>query len=61
VLKANEPPRAFALADLWPPLIATESLAAFEVAERFWDIGTPDRLREFEEIIHDYFANAVSN
>lgn len=51
----------FALADLWPPLIAKGKLAAFAVRERFYDIGTPERLKEFEEKVRDYFPNAVSN
>ncbi len=41
----------FALADLWPRLIAEGSLAAFAVDERFYDIGTMERLAEFEEAI----------
>ncbi len=51
----------FMLADLWPQLIAEKQLAAFPVNERFYDIGTPDRLKEFEEKVRDYFAHAVSN
>ncbi|MEK7355187.1 MAG: hypothetical protein AAB250_01970, partial [Bdellovibrionota bacterium] len=51
----------FLLADLWPPLIATGRLGAFEVRERFYDIGTPDRLKEFEEKVRDYFPNPVSD
>jgi NDP-sugar pyrophosphorylase family protein len=51
----------FQLADLWPPLIAQGRLAAFEVKEKFWDIGTPERLKEFEEKVRDYFPNTVPN
>lgn len=28
--------------------------------ERFYDIGTPERLKEFEEKVHDYFKNTIS-
>lgn len=47
--------RAFALADLWPPLIARGRLGAMPVSERFYDIGTPARLAEFEAAVHRYF------
>ncbi len=50
----------FMLADLWPPLIAAGRLGAFEVNERFYDIGTVDRLREFEEKVRDYFPNSFT-
>ena len=43
----------FMLADLWPPLIAKGKLGAFEVNERFYDIGTIDRLAEFETYIQN--------
>lgn len=55
------PRERFALADLWPPLIERGRLGAFEVQERFYDIGTPERLKEFEEKVRDYFPHAVSN
>jgi MurNAc alpha-1-phosphate uridylyltransferase len=51
----------FMLADLWPSLIEAGQLGAFKVEERFYDIGTPERLREFEEKVRDYFPNAISN
>jgi NDP-sugar pyrophosphorylase family protein len=41
----------FQLADLWPPLIAARRLGAFLVPERFYDIGTPERLMEFETLL----------
>ena len=47
IVEAAEKTR-FALADLWPSLIERKKLGAFDVPERFFDIGTPDRLREFE-------------
>jgi NDP-sugar pyrophosphorylase family protein len=54
-------PRKFALADLWPALLAKGRLGAYDVPERFYDIGTPARLQEFEEKVRDYFPNSVSN
>jgi NDP-sugar pyrophosphorylase family protein len=51
----------FALADLWPGLLAKGRLGAYNVPERFYDIGTPARLQEFEEKVRDYFPNSVSN
>ena len=56
-----ELPRKFALADLWPALLAKGCLGAYNVPERFYDIGTPARLQEFEEKVRDYFPNSVSN
>ncbi len=51
----SRPEGIFALADLWPPLIAEGSLAAFGVDDRFYDIGTMDRLAEFESAIRAGF------
>jgi NDP-sugar pyrophosphorylase family protein len=45
----------FDLETYWPELIAKRMLGAFPVTERFYDIGTPERLKEFEEHVHDYF------
>lgn len=44
----------FALADLWPPLIAKGRLGAFDVPIRFFDIGTPERLAEFEREVRGW-------
>jgi len=60
-LVEGEKRERFMLADLWPPLIASGKLGAFGVHERFYDIGTPDRLKEFEEKVRDYFPNPVSD
>lgn len=60
-LVEGEKREKFMLADLWPPLIASGRLGAFEVRERFYDIGTHDRLQEFEEKVRDYFPNPVSD
>jgi NDP-sugar pyrophosphorylase family protein len=57
----NEARQTFMLADLWPPLIRAGRMAAFKVDERFYDIGTIERLKEFEEKVRDHFPNAVSN
>lgn len=56
----EHPATRFQLADLWPPLIENGRLGAFEVGERFYDIGTPERLKEFEEKVRDYFPHTVS-
>lgn len=51
----------FALADLWPDLVKQQKLGAFAVNERFYDIGTPERLKEFEEKVRDHLAHTLSN
>lgn len=51
----------FALADLWPKLIESKQLGAFRIDERFYDIGTVERLKEFERKLRDYFPNSISN
>jgi NDP-sugar pyrophosphorylase family protein len=50
----------FMLADLWPQLNATGRLGAFDVNERFYDIGTIERLKEFEEKVRDYFPHSFT-
>jgi MurNAc alpha-1-phosphate uridylyltransferase len=50
----------FMLADLWAPLIKTGRMGAFDVQERFYDIGTVERLKEFEEKVRDYFPHPIS-
>ena len=57
----KEPRETFMLADLWPRLIRQGRMAAFQVNERFYDIGTVERLNEFEEKVRDYFPNSVSH
>ncbi len=37
-----------------------QKVFAHPSAERFYDIGTPERLKEFEEKVHDYFKDTVS-
>lgn len=51
----------FMLADLWPALISARKLAAFAVRERFYDIGTIERLKEFEEKVRDYFPHSATH
>ncbi len=58
---AERPLDRFMLADLWVPLIGQKKLGAFDVRERFYDIGTPERLKEFEEKVRDYFPNSLSH
>lgn len=43
---------AYDLADLLHALLARGELSAFEVAERFYEIGTPDSLAETERLLH---------
>lgn len=52
-LVEDAPDGQFMLADLWLPLIKAGRLGAFEVANRFYDIGTIDRLREFETYLKE--------
>lgn len=60
-LVENGPDGKFMLADLWPRLIRDGKLGAIDVRERFYDIGTIERLKEFEEKVRDYFPNPVSH
>jgi NDP-sugar pyrophosphorylase family protein len=41
----------FQLEDVWKPLIVARQLGAFVVRDRFYDIGTPERLAEFEAYV----------
>lgn len=41
------------LADVYADLVARNELAAFEVTQRFYEIGSKDGLREFEEYLND--------
>lgn len=51
----------FQLEQLWTNLIVERKLGAFEVDEKFYDIGTPERLKVFEEKVCDYFKNTFSH
>ena len=50
-----QPQEKFNLEYFWPNLIEQKKLGTFTVHDRFFDIGTPERLKFFEEHIHDYF------
>jgi NDP-sugar pyrophosphorylase family protein len=41
----------YPLEELFPRLIVKEELLAYEVTERFYEIGSPQGLREFTEYI----------
>jgi len=43
----------YSLDSLFPKLIEKEELLAFEVKERFYEIGSPQGLKEFEEYIKE--------
>ncbi|PIU00883.1 MAG: hypothetical protein COT74_02995 [Bdellovibrionales bacterium CG10_big_fil_rev_8_21_14_0_10_45_34] len=43
----------FQLEDLWPELIAKKHLGAYIVNERFYDIGTLERLQDFSRFLSD--------
>ncbi len=45
----------FQLEDLWPNLIAQRKLGAHIDNTKFYDIGTPERLKIFEDMIRDHF------
>ena len=45
----------FSIESLWPGLIEIKGLGSIEMDQRFFDIGTPERLAEFEGVINDYF------
>ncbi len=51
----NGPRGNFDLGQYWPTLIAHGKLGSFEVFDRYFDIGTPERLKTFERHIGDYF------
>lgn len=51
VLKMIPEDQFYSLDDLFPRLIVKEELLAFEVKERFYEIGSPQGLKEFEEYI----------
>lgn len=52
---AEGPTGTFDLGAFWPPLIERKKLGAFTVWDRFFDIGTPERLKTFEKHLKDYF------
>ncbi len=48
MIPANEP---YSLDDLFPRLIEQQELLAFEVNERFYEIGSPRGLKEFAQLV----------
>lgn len=46
-----EKPRPFQLEDVLGPLMSSHRYGAFAVDSRFYDIGTPTRLKEFEDFV----------
>lgn len=49
------PSGTFDLGQLWPPAITRGKLGSFTVHDRFFDIGTLERLKFFEQHLKDYF------
>jgi NDP-sugar pyrophosphorylase family protein len=49
----------YSLESLWKGLIQEKKLGAFLVKERFYDIGTSERLKIFEERLGDYFPDTL--
>lgn len=48
--------------ETFPRLIARRSLLGFSTTQRFYDIGTPERLRVIEEYLrHDHHPHSVSH
>ena len=48
--------------EIFPMLIAQRQLAAHITRQRFYDIGTPERLKVIENFLaHDHHANTISN
>jgi NDP-sugar pyrophosphorylase family protein len=58
-LVEQRPAGKFALADLWPALIERKKLGSFDVPTRFFDIGTPERLIEFENEVLRWYEERV--
>jgi mannose-1-phosphate guanylyltransferase len=47
---------------IFPELIAERQLRAYSTSQRFYDIGTPERLRVFEKYLsHDHHADTISD
>ncbi|HLC18660.1 MAG TPA: nucleotidyltransferase family protein [Thermodesulfobacteriota bacterium] len=44
---------------LFPKLIESRELVCFETDQRFYDIGSPERLRRFQEYLNDHIKNAL--
>jgi NDP-sugar pyrophosphorylase family protein len=47
---------------LFQQLIARRELIALITPQRFYDMGTPERLKEIESLLaHDHHAHSISN
>lgn len=52
ILKLVKPDEAVSLEkEIYPELIKNNQLAAYKTRERFYDIGTPERLKEFRKVL----------
>src|SRR5260370_4504740 len=48
--------------DIFPVLIKKRQLSPYITRQRFYDIGTPERLKLIEEFLaHDHHTNTISN
>jgi NDP-sugar pyrophosphorylase family protein len=48
--------------EIFPKLIARRQLLAYQTRQRFYDIGTPERLRAIEAfLLNDHHENSISN
>jgi len=48
--------------EIFPQLIQRRQLAAYITTQRFYDIGTPERLKAIESFLaHDHHADSISN
>lgn len=52
---ANGPTGIFDMGDYWPSLIERDRLGAYGVREKYFDIGTVERLKIFEEYVAERF------
>ena len=51
----------YSLDDLFPRLIEMDELLAFEVKERFYEIGSPQGLNEFEEFVRISYVRSPTS
>jgi NDP-sugar pyrophosphorylase family protein len=59
LFKGSEPKVCSFESELLKPAIKANRVAAWKSPQRFFDIGTPERLRLFEERISDYFTHSL--
>ena len=47
---------------VFPKLVERRKLVSYITSQRFYDIGTPERLRLIESFfLHDYYSHSISN